>query len=69
MERGLIHFAGRLAVRPGITGLWQVSGRSALSTLEMVHLDYAYVRTWNLATDLSIIVRTVPSMLRDRNAR
>ena len=62
-------FRPRFSVRPGITGLWQVSGRSTVSTLDMLHLDLTYVRTRNLAGDLSILVRTVPSMLRDRSAR
>jgi lipopolysaccharide/colanic/teichoic acid biosynthesis glycosyltransferase len=62
-------FRPRFSVRPGITGLWQVSGRSTVSTLEMLHLDLIYVRTRNLAGDLSILVRTVPSMLRDHSAR
>jgi len=56
-------------VRPGITGLWQVSGRSTVSTLEMLHLDLTYVRTRNLVGDLSILVRTVPSMLKDHSVK
>jgi lipopolysaccharide/colanic/teichoic acid biosynthesis glycosyltransferase len=62
-------FQPRFSVRPGITGLWQVSGRSTLSTLEMLHLDLAYVRTRNLVGDLSILFRTIPSMLRESGAR
>jgi lipopolysaccharide/colanic/teichoic acid biosynthesis glycosyltransferase len=62
-------FQPRFSVRPGITGLWQVSGRSSVSTLEMLHLDLTYVRTRNLGADVSILLRTVPSMLRDRSAR
>jgi lipopolysaccharide/colanic/teichoic acid biosynthesis glycosyltransferase len=62
-------FWPRFSVRPGITGLWQVSGRSTVSTLEMLHLDLAYVRTRNLVGDLSILLRTVPSVLRDQGAR
>jgi lipopolysaccharide/colanic/teichoic acid biosynthesis glycosyltransferase len=62
-------FADRFAVRPGITGLWQVSGRSTMSTLDMLHLDLTYVRTRTLIGDLTIIARTAPSMLRDRSAR
>ncbi len=62
-------FQPRFSVRPGITGLWQVNGRSTVSTLEMLHLDLAYVRTRNLVGDLSILLRTVPSMLRDHSAR
>jgi len=62
-------FQPRFSVRPGITGLWQVSGRSTVSTLEMLHLDLTYVRTRNLVGDLSILVRTVPSMLKDHSVK
>jgi lipopolysaccharide/colanic/teichoic acid biosynthesis glycosyltransferase len=62
-------FQPRFSVRPGITGLWQVSGRSTVSTLEMLHLDLTYVRTRNLISDISILVRTLPSVLRDSSAR
>ncbi|HEY2204447.1 MAG TPA: sugar transferase [Pseudonocardia sp.] len=62
-------FQPRFSVRPGLTGLWQVSGRSAVSTLDMLHLDLAYVRTRNLIGDLSLLVRTVPALLKDNSAR
>jgi lipopolysaccharide/colanic/teichoic acid biosynthesis glycosyltransferase len=62
-------FQPRFSVRPGITGLWQVSGRSTVGTLEMLHLDLTYVRTRNPVGDLSILLRTVPSILRDHSAR
>ncbi|WP_051343111.1 sugar transferase [Pseudonocardia spinosispora] len=62
-------FQARFEVRPGLTGLWQVSGRSTMSTLEMLHLDLTYVRTRNIFSDISILARTVPSMLRDNGAR
>lgn len=62
-------FQPRFSVRPGITGLWQVSGRSTVSTLEMLHLDLTYVHTRNPVSDLSILLRTVPSLLRDHSAR
>ena len=50
----------RLEVLPGITGLWQVSGRNALSFDEMVRLDLAYVETWR---DIRIVLKTVPAVL------
>jgi lipopolysaccharide/colanic/teichoic acid biosynthesis glycosyltransferase len=53
----------RLAVRPGITGLWQVSGRSRLSLLDMYRLDVAYAERASLLLDLRILVRTVPVVL------
>ncbi|HTF49472.1 MAG TPA: sugar transferase [Pseudonocardia sp.] len=62
-------FRPRFSVRPGLTGLWQVSGRSTMGTLEMLHLDLTYVRTRHLIGDLSILARTIPSMLRDHSAR
>jgi lipopolysaccharide/colanic/teichoic acid biosynthesis glycosyltransferase len=57
-------FAPRFTVRPGLTGLWQVSGRSALGTLEMLRLDVLYVRRRSLRSDLAILLRTVPALLR-----
>jgi lipopolysaccharide/colanic/teichoic acid biosynthesis glycosyltransferase len=62
-------FRPRFSVRPGLTGLWQVSGRSTVSTLDMLHLDLAYVRTRNLVGDLSLLLRTVPALLKDSGAR
>jgi lipopolysaccharide/colanic/teichoic acid biosynthesis glycosyltransferase len=56
---------GRLAVRPGITGLWQVSGRNRLSFAEMCELDLQYIESWSLRRDLSIMVRTPWVMLVD----
>ncbi len=53
----------RLEVLPGITGLWQVSGRSDLTFDEMVMLDIYYGENWSLGLDLSIILRTVPQVL------
>ena len=50
----------RLVVKPGITGLWQVSGRSRLSLREMYRLDLSYVANASLRMDLSILMRTVP---------
>jgi exopolysaccharide biosynthesis polyprenyl glycosylphosphotransferase len=58
----------RLAVSPGITGMWQVSGRSDLPFDEMVWLDFAYVDSWSLWLDFSILVQTVPAVLSRRGA-
>ena len=49
----------RLLIKPGITGLWQVNGRSKLSVEESVRLDLRYVENWSLAGDLAIVMRTV----------
>jgi lipopolysaccharide/colanic/teichoic acid biosynthesis glycosyltransferase len=59
----------REEVLPGLTGLWQVSGRSRLGTPDMLRLDVEYVDTWSLGLDLSILVRTVPVLLRGDGAR
>jgi lipopolysaccharide/colanic/teichoic acid biosynthesis glycosyltransferase len=56
----------RLSTRPGITGLWQVSGRNRLSHRQMCELDIRYVRDWNLALDVKIAIRTPWVMLVDR---
>jgi len=53
----------RLDIAPGITGLWQVSGRSDLTFDEMVMLDLFYAENWSLGLDVSILLRTVPSVL------
>ena len=53
----------RLTVLPGLTGLWQVSGRGDLSFKEMVELDIAYVRNWTLFHDIKIIAATIPCVL------
>jgi exopolysaccharide biosynthesis polyprenyl glycosylphosphotransferase len=58
----------RLLVKPGLTGLWQVSGRSDLSWQESVRLDLSYVENWVLGLDLSIILRTVSAVLARRGA-
>lgn len=58
----------RLAVLPGITGAWQVSGRAELSFDEMVALDIAYVRDGRLTTDLAILARTARAVLTGHGA-
>lgn len=58
----------RLAVKPGMTGLWQVSGRSDLSWEEAVRLDLRYVENWSLSLDLVILLRTVTAVVRSSGA-
>jgi exopolysaccharide biosynthesis polyprenyl glycosylphosphotransferase len=60
--------AKRLSVSPGITGLWQVSGRADLTFDEMVLLDIYYVENWSLAMDVGIVLRSLPAVLRARGA-
>ncbi|MCW2698989.1 MAG: wcaJ [Blastococcus sp.] len=58
----------RLLVKPGLTGLWQISGRSDLSWEESVRLDLRYVENWTLALDLLILWKTASAVLRSRGA-
>ncbi len=59
---------GRLRVKPGITGMWQVSGRSETSFEEYTRLDLYYVDNWSLFVDLTLLLRTVPAVLRSDGA-
>jgi exopolysaccharide biosynthesis polyprenyl glycosylphosphotransferase len=59
----------RLTVRPGMTGLWQVSGRSAVDWEERISMDYLYVRHWSLVGDMRILCDTVPALLGRRGAQ
>jgi lipopolysaccharide/colanic/teichoic acid biosynthesis glycosyltransferase len=61
-------FAGRFAVPPGLTGLWQVSGRNGLTMRQGLALDVEYVRRQSLALDLWILIKTVPAVLSTRGA-
>jgi len=58
----------RLAVSPGMTGLWQVSGRSDLSWEETVRLDLRYVENWSFSLDLVILLRTLSAVCRSSGA-
>ena len=58
----------RLAMKPGLTCLWQVSGRSGLDFATWMELDLAYIDSWSLWLDVRILARTVPAVLRGRGA-
>ena len=60
--------ARRLRVRPGMTGLWQVSGRSDLSWSEAIRLDLYYVDNWSMVQDLTILARTFGAVFGSRGA-
>lgn len=60
---------GRLAVKPGITGLWQISGRSRTTFEEMVQFDLDYIRRQSFLLDLQILTRTIPVVLLGKDAR
>lgn len=62
------HVHRRLLAKPGITGLWQVSGRNDLSVEESIRLDISYVENWSLSGDLVIILKTVGAVLRSSGA-
>lgn len=62
------HWFERFAVKPGITGLWQVSGRSELTLEQMIALDVQYVRRRSLRLDLAILACTLPAVLSGRGA-
>lgn len=62
------HVFRRLYVKPGITGLWQVSGRSTLSWEDTVRLDLYYVENWSITTDIVLLWRTVREVVRPRGA-
>lgn len=59
----------RLDMKPGITGLWQVSGRNRLTFEEMVRIDLFYIENWSLWLDLKIILLTLPAILRGDGAK
>jgi exopolysaccharide biosynthesis polyprenyl glycosylphosphotransferase len=57
-----------LTVRPGITGLWQVSGRSDISYEQRVRLDMHYIRNWSIWSDLQLLFQTLPAVIKKRGA-
>ena len=58
----------RLRVKPGLTGMWQVNGRSETSFEDYTRLDLYYVDNWSLLTDVAILAKTVPVVLTSRGA-
>lgn len=68
VERYSVHDWRRLEVVPGMTGLWQVSGRSSLTFDEMVRLDVFYIENWSVGLDITLLFRTVPAVLFARGA-
>jgi exopolysaccharide biosynthesis polyprenyl glycosylphosphotransferase len=57
-----------MTVRPGLTGLWQVSGRSDVTYEERVRLDMHYIRNWSIWLDIQLLFQTIPAVLRRRGA-
>lgn len=65
VERYDLHHKKRLAAKPGITGLWQISGRSTITNFEqVVELDTEYIKNWSLALDAEILLKTVREVIR-----
>ena len=62
------HHKARYAVLPGMTGLWQISGRSGLIYDDLVRLDLTYLENWSIWLDITIIARTIPAVLTRRGA-
>jgi lipopolysaccharide/colanic/teichoic acid biosynthesis glycosyltransferase len=58
----------RFSVRPGLTCLWQISGRSALGFDRWIELDLQYIDQWSLGLDLKIIIKTVPAVITGAGA-
>jgi lipopolysaccharide/colanic/teichoic acid biosynthesis glycosyltransferase len=58
----------RYDVLPGMTGLWQISGRSGLEFDDLVRLDFTYIENWSLLSDISIILKTIPAVIQGRGA-
>jgi exopolysaccharide biosynthesis polyprenyl glycosylphosphotransferase len=61
-------FRHRLSLTPGVTGLWQVNGRSEIPFAEMVSLDYLYVTNWTLWGDVKLLMKTLPAVARGKGA-
>lgn len=57
-----------LTVKPGLTGLWQIKGRSEVSYDERVRLDMYYIRNYSIWLDLQILLQTIPAVLKGRGA-
>jgi exopolysaccharide biosynthesis polyprenyl glycosylphosphotransferase len=72
LPREVIEYEGRvhrrLLIKPGITGLWQISGRSNLSWEESVKLDLYYVENWSILTDFVVLVKTIGAVVRGDGA-
>jgi lipopolysaccharide/colanic/teichoic acid biosynthesis glycosyltransferase len=64
-ERYTIEHLRRLDVKPGMTGLWQVTARSDPSFEKNMHLDLEYIENWSLRMDLRILLNTIPAVFRE----
>ena len=68
-EKYDLHHRVRMSIKPGITGLWQISGRSDITDFEeVVRLDREYIQNWSVMLDLKILLKTVGVVLRHEGA-
>jgi lipopolysaccharide/colanic/teichoic acid biosynthesis glycosyltransferase len=68
-EKYELHHRARLATKPGITGMWQVSGRSNITDFEEItRLDTEYIENWSIGLDIRILIKTVGTVLAHRGA-
>lgn len=68
-EKYELHHRARMSIKPGITGMWQVSGRSNIKDFEeVVRLDTEYIQNWSFRLDLKIIGKTITSVLKKEGA-
>ena len=63
-----LHHRARLAIKPGLTGMWQVSGRSDITDFEEVRLDTEYIQNWSFGLDIKILLKTVEVVLKGSGA-
>ena len=69
-EKYELHHRSRLRVKPGLTGMWQASGRSSITNFEeVVALDNQYIEHWSLSLDIKIIIRTMFNVLFRKGAK
>ena len=69
-EKYEYHHRGRMAVKPGLTGMWQVSGRSDITDFEeVVHLDTEYIRNWSIRLDIKILLKTVAVVVKGQGSK
>jgi len=68
MEYDIWHWRRIIEIKPGITGLWQVKGRSTTTFDEMVRLDLQYAREWSVWQDIKLLLQTPGAVLRGKGA-
>ena len=68
-EKYELHHRSRMSIKPGITGMWQASGRSDITAFEeVVKLDTEYIENWSIGLDVKILLKTVTSVLKSEGS-